>query len=218
MTPAWIEKLIEGSAALGVALDGPTAEALAKFADRLLEWGAKMDLTSITDPGEIREKHFLDSLAAVPLLGEAKEIVDLGSGAGFPGLVLAAILRNAKVLSVESRSKKSVFQRQVIRELGLANATAETARAEEVIAKHAPPTFVTARALTDLDDLIRLTEPWLAKGTTLLAFKASGVDEELAKAKARIERLGLAIERRDWKLPESGDPRTFVLASGRRST
>lgn len=212
MTPAWIEKLIEGSAALGVPIDRPVAEKLARFADRLLEWGAKMDLTSITDPDEIREKHFLDSLSVVPLLRGAKEVVDLGSGAGFPGLVLAAILSNTRIVSVESRSKKSVFQRQVIRELGLTNATAETARAEEVIAKTAAPTIVTARALTDLDGLLALVEPWLAKGTTLVAFKASGVEDELARAKARIDRLALAVERRDLRLPESGDPRTFVVA------
>lgn len=216
MTPAWIEKLIEGAGTLGVALDRPTAERLARFADLLVEWGAKMDLTSIKDPNEIREKHFLDSLAAVPELKGAKDVVDLGSGAGFPGLVLAAILPNTQVVSVESRSKKSVFQRQVIREVGLANANVETARAEDVIAKRHAPSFVTARALSDLDELVRLTDVWLGRGATLVAFKASGVDEEIAKAKARLGEHSL--RRRDFQLPESGDPRTFVLVSNRGST
>lgn len=209
---AWVEKLVAGAGTLGVALDAPAAARLARFADRLVEWGAKMDLSSIDDLDAIREKHFLDSLAGLPLLDRPGRLIDLGSGGGFPGLVLAIVRPDLQVLSVESRSKKGVFQRQVARDLGLKNLEVRTARIEEVAASEPAPAWVTARALADLSALLELAKPWLAAGSRLLAWKSSKVAEELAAAAPAMSAAALTVlARRDFALPESGDPRTLVV-------
>ena len=211
MTPAWSDALAAGAAALGAPLDATALDRLSRFADLLLEWNKKMDLTSITDPDEVREKHFLDALAGCSVFEGAGVVVDLGSGPGVPGLVLAVARPDLQVVSVESKSKKGVFQRQVIRSLGLANAEVRTERMEEVVVHVEPPRWVTARALTDLDGLVVATRPWLAKGTVLVAYKSSKVDEEIAAAERRAP---IQIRRRlDLTLPESGDPRTILCVS-----
>lgn len=210
MTPEWKAALARGATTLGVPLEAATVERLATFADRLLEWGAKIDLTSIKDPGEIREKHFLDSLAGAALLLERdRRIADLGSGGGFPGVVLAILDPDRRVVSVESRSKKAVFQRQVGRELGLANLEVHADRIEALTIP--APDLVTARALAELGELLRLSESWIAGGAQLLAWKSTKVDQELVAAKGRMDRLGLQVlERKDFALPESGEPRTLL--------
>lgn len=210
MTPEWKATLATSAAAVGVTLDPASLDALALFCDRLLEWNRKIDLTTITDPGAVREKHIVDSLAGVPLLRAGdRRLADLGSGGGFPGVVLAIVDRSRQVVSVESRTKKAVFQRQVARELKLTNLEVLDQRIEDLSIPR--PDLLTARALADLDELIRLNEARLEEGAHLLVWKSSKVDEELRGAKARIARLGLVVlDRRDFALPESGEPRTLL--------
>lgn len=210
MTGAWKEALVRGSGALGVEPSTQQVERLATFADLLARWGSKFDLSAIEDPAEVREKHFLDSLSALPLLTEGGMLVDLGSGAGFPGLVLAAMREDLAVVSVESRSKKAVFQRQVARDLKLTNVEVRAERIEKVELAR-PPRWVTARALTDLRELVELSAAWLGGGAELVAWKSSKVDEEIAAATAAMAKAGVTVkERRDFRLPESGDPRTLL--------
>lgn len=211
VTPAWKEALVKGAGELAHPLDGAKVDALALFCDRLLEWNAKIDLSSITDPDEIREKHVLDSLSGFALLRPTDlRIADLGSGGGFPGVVLAIVDPARRVLSVESRGKKAVFQRQVARELGLTNLEVRAERIEAL--QMDPPEVITARALADLDELVRLTERWLTGGAShLLAWKSSKVDEEIGAAGPRLAKTGVRVlERKDLKLPGSGEPRTLL--------
>lgn len=212
MTPAWIARLAESAGALGVSLDADAAQRLGRFADLLEVWGARMDLSSIRDPDEVREKHFVDSLAGLRVVRGPGLFVDFGSGAGFPGLVLAIARPELEVLSVESRSKKGVFQRQVLRELKIENASVITARAEDVIRETPAPTWIGARALTDLAGLVTLARPWLDAGATLVAWKSSKVEAEIAAAGLE----GLVVERDEFALPESGDPRTLVSVRAAR--
>ena len=158
MTPEWLEKLTSGAQSLGIVLDHEAAQRLGIFADRLIEWGSKMDLSSIDDPDGIRERHFLDSLSGLDSFAGEGEVADLGSGAGFPGLVIAAVRPELRVVSVESRSKKGAFQRQVVRDLGLRNVEVVSLRAEDVVAVRPPPRWVTARALSDLDSTESTTD------------------------------------------------------------
>lgn len=212
MTPDWQDKLRAGADVLGVPISPTQAATLATFCDRLVEWNAKIDLSSIKDPDEIREKHFLDSLAGVTLLRESdRRIGDLGSGGGFPGIVLAILEPGRHVVSVESRTKKGVFQRQVARELGLRNFEVRTERIEDA---GFDADLLTARALADLDELLRLTARWLGKGSSLLAYKSSRADAELAAAAPRMAKAGIAVvERRDFVLPESKEPRVLLRLS-----
>lgn len=210
MTPEWKEALLLGAATLGLPIDEATADRLGRFCDRLLEWNAKIDLSSITDPDEVREKHVLDSLAGLAVFRPGDHrVADLGSGGGFPGVVLAIVDPARTVLSVESRGKKAVFQRQIARELGLTNLEVKEARIEALEMER--PDVITARALADLDELVRLTERWLRAGAHLVAYKSSKVDEEVAGASDRMTKTGVAIlQRVDFELPGSGEPRTLL--------
>lgn len=214
MTPAWKDALLAGAATLGVPLDAPRVDALATFCDRLLEWNAKIDLSSIKDPDEVREKHVLDSLAGFLLLRPTdRRIADLGSGGGFPGVVLAIVDPSRQIISVESRTKKAVFQRQAARELGLKNLEVLGQRIEDL--KIPRPDLVTARALADLDELVRMTEHWLREGTDLLAYKAAKADEELQAAAGRMAKTGVVVlDRRDFRL--GGQGRSLIRVGVRR--
>src|SRR5262249_46372454 len=130
--------LVAGAAALGVALDGTQVEHFARYRELLLDWNAtRVNLTAITDPAEVVTRHFLDSLTCllgVPLEWRGRELrlLDVGSGAGFPGLPLALALPKWQVTVLEATGKKVRFLDAVIHELALANARTVAGRAEEV--------------------------------------------------------------------------------------
>ena len=98
-----------GAQQLGVTLDSTHLARFDRYLDALLRWNTHIKLTSVTAPADVVEKHVLDSLAVVPALGSARELVDIGSGAGFPGLVVAAVRPEIRVTVVESIQKKAAF-------------------------------------------------------------------------------------------------------------
>lgn len=114
-------RLVDGARALGVELDGSVVDRLAVLVSLLRTWNRKINLTAIEDERGIIERHLLDSIAVVPLVRDAaaSTLVDVGSGAGFPGLVIATLLPELRVTSVESIHKKTAFQLAVRQELGL---------------------------------------------------------------------------------------------------
>ncbi len=218
MTHEWKRKLAVGAARLGIDLAERDAERLAQFSELLVTWGRTIDLTSVLEPEAIRERHLLDSIAAQVMFPSGSSIVDLGSGAGFPGLVLSVVRSDLTITSVEARAKKCAFQRQVVRELRLRGVEVVNARAEEVIRSRPAPDWVTARALASVEGLVQLSSRWLLAGTRLLAMKSSGLDEELQAAAPTLRSHGLGVlETRALTLPESGDPRV-LLVIGRCST
>jgi 16S rRNA (guanine527-N7)-methyltransferase len=102
-------RLGQGAAAIGTALDPSALERLARYFDLLLQWNRKINLTAITDPAQVVDRHFVDSLAVAPLLGGAQTLVDVGSGGGFPGAVLAVLRPDLRVTAVDSVRKKVAF-------------------------------------------------------------------------------------------------------------
>ena len=109
MDAATKQRLITGAADLGVALDETQVHKLAEYLSLLQTWNRKINLTAITAPREVVELHFLDSLAAVPLVREAATLVDVGAGAGFPGAVLAVALPSLRVTAIDAVAKKVAF-------------------------------------------------------------------------------------------------------------
>lgn len=166
-----------------------TTDRLRQFTDLLLRWNRTINLISRKDESSVWERHVLDALQLVPLMPPGvTRAVDLGSGAGFPGLVLA-IASEAHFHLIESDQRKSAFLREAARLTG-ASATVHAARIETV---HLPPVaLVTARALAPLVDLIGLAQPFLAENGMLLAPKGSNVEAELTAARPqwhmRVER------------------------------
>ena len=166
-----------------VRVSRETAARLDCFVDLLLEWQAKTNLIASSTVGEIWTRHVADSLQLLALAPQGKIWVDLGSGAGFPGLVIACALAEepgASVQLVESNQKKAAFLREAIRVTG-APAEVHARRIEEFVTSHGVD-VVTARALAPLKNLLALAEPLLRTGAMGLFLKGQDVEAELTEA------------------------------------
>ena len=172
----------EAKAALG-ALDvsRETLERLERFVALLGEWRTRMNLIGPREMDQIWARHILDSAQLVPVVGGDARVVDVGSGAGLPGVVLAchAAGSDGHVTMIESVGKKCAFLSAVIADLGLPAAITNK-RIEDAAPE--PVDFVTARALAPLSKLLQYTQPWLVRGATGLFFKGEHWREELTEA------------------------------------
>jgi 16S rRNA (guanine527-N7)-methyltransferase len=148
----------------------------------LLErWQARINLVSKATLSAVWTRHIIDSAQLLPHIGPTVQTVaDLGSGAGFPALVLAIARPDLNVHSIDSDQRKIIFQRQVVRELSLTNLSCHSKRIEEVASIQAH--IVTARALAPLDRLVGLAKPHLAPGGACLFLKGQHVEDELTGA------------------------------------
>ncbi|MCM5682629.1 16S rRNA (guanine(527)-N(7))-methyltransferase RsmG [Schlegelella sp. S2-27] len=175
------DRLRIGAAALGVALDVRQQQQLLDYLALVAKWNRVYNLTAIREPAEMLTQHVLDCLAVVrPLqreLGDrALRVLDVGSGAGLPGVVVAIALPASTVTCVDTVAKKATFMRQVAAELKLGNLHAVHARIEAMAPAAAD--VITSRAFASLHDFVSLTRPHLAPGGCWMAMKAKpGADE-----------------------------------------
>ena len=205
--------LQEGARALGLALQDDASEKLERYADRLLAWNRKVNLTAITDPEELAEKHLLDSLSLLPEVKGATTLLDVGSGAGLPGIPLAIALPCLDVTCCESVAKKVAFVKAVAAELGLrVRGVAARAGGEPEIEGLPRAEVVVSRALADPERWLPLAARYLAPGGKVLVTLGRETDEaglRRAGAAAGLTFAGL----RQFALPRSGAKRavaTFV--------
>ncbi len=158
-----------------------TLEKLKRYQALLEKWQAKINLVSATTLPELWERHFLDSWQILPHLGEARSLADLGSGAGFPGLVIAACRPDLELHSIDSDTRKIAFQIDVARELGL-KVKFHSARVETLAGKLAVD-IVAARALAPLAQLLGWAAPLLVPGGLCTFLKGATYESELTQAK-----------------------------------
>ena len=194
-----------------------TSEQVAKFEkyrDLLLEWNEKFNLTAITDKDEIEEKHFIDSLLASNYLDFSKgRLLDIGSGAGFPGVPLAIAFPKLKVTLLESNGKKVTFLNEAKSQLGLENVTVVNGRAEDLKQRDYYD-FVTARAVKQLNILAEITLPFVRVHGLLVAYKGSSAEEELEEAKSALRKLNSSVKFiKSYELPISKDNRKLLVIS-----
>ncbi|MBL7576281.1 16S rRNA (guanine527-N7)-methyltransferase [Peptoniphilus asaccharolyticus DSM 20463] len=182
------ERLIEFN------LDSSRVEQLEKYKEMLLEKNKVMNLTAITESDEVDVKHFLDSLsiAKTDYLKGNKTLLDVGTGAGFPGLALKIYNPEVKVTLLDSLNKRIVFLREVIEELGLEEIDAIHARAEEAARGDLRESFdiVTSRAVANMRTLLEYDLPFVKVGGYLICMKGPEHKEELKEAKKAISILG----------------------------
>jgi 16S rRNA (guanine527-N7)-methyltransferase len=185
------DALRQDAAALGLALPGPTLDGLVAYLVLLRKWNAAYNLTAVRDAVQMRVQHLADCLAVIePMrrqIGQVRRprILDVGSGGGLPGVVLALVEPTWDVSCVDAVGKKAAFVRQVAGELALPNLHALHARAEAL--PGLPFDVITARAFAALPDFVRLTRPLLAPGGTWMAMKGRRPDDELATLPADID-------------------------------
>jgi len=210
-------------------LEKLSKEQKAKF-DRLAEMlivaNRRVNLTRIAEPGEIRVRHFEDSLIILDRLREIEaagrgtcSLADIGSGAGFPALALSIALPGWEVVSIEATGKKCDFQREAARELGLGNVEVIKGRAEELgRGERMRERFdaVTSRAVGSLAVNVELSLPLLKVGGKFFAWKGPKVDEELEEGKEMLEKLG-AGEVVMWKYQLPGAEGDFRIVEAAKT-
>jgi 16S rRNA (guanine527-N7)-methyltransferase len=211
-------ELVEGASLVGASIDWPTIERLARFVELLEIWNRRFHLTGDRDRGGLIRKHVVDSLAVVPELPGTGLVADLGSGAGFPGIVLACARPDLGFRLIEPRRRPASFLAQAIRTIPLPGARVLEVRGED--AAHDPAlregsAVVVSRALR-LDVLLSLAPPLLASTGEVVAMQTPAA--AAAKARAMGHSAGLALLRtRDYRLPD-GESRRLLVFRARASS
>ena len=218
------ETLARGADELGIKLTQDQLDKFKTYYQLLVEANKIVNLTSIVEEQEVAVKHFIDSLTclkAIPL-ETSINLVDIGAGAGFPGIPLKICLPEFSVILVESQEKKVNFMRKVISELGLKNIHAVHARAEDIgrnMEYRETKDLVVARAVASVGVLAEYCLPIVRVGGVFLAMKGPGAGEEVDRAKRAIGLLGGEVAKTiSLSLPVTGDERSLVLVKKVRKT
>lgn len=196
-----------------ILLSRVSIEKLERLVSELLRWNQRHNLTAILSKEDVYEKHLIDSLTLLPFVQQKGRLLDIGSGAGFPGLPLKIACPALTVVAIEAVAKKVHFQRQVVRQLGLLGYSAVHGRAEVLGSEteyHHGFDLVTARALADLPRLAALARPFLAADGCLIAMKGPDVDGELAEFGPVLRSAGWTIQCHELTLSFSGAVRCLV--------
>ena len=191
-----LKTLKEGLPQLALDLSDEICGRLCDFGRAMVRQNEVMNLTGITEDAPVAKLHLLDSLTVLACADlEGKSIIDVGCGAGFPGVPLAIACPGAKVTLLDNLAKRMNWLETVLPELGVKNAACITARAEEAVAtRRESYDYATSRAVARLNILLELTAPYVKVGGAVLAMKGAAAREELEEAKSAISRLGLRIE------------------------
>jgi 16S rRNA (guanine527-N7)-methyltransferase len=224
-----IERLRRGAAELGLRLETAQLERFLRYEAILLDWNQRLNLTAITAPTEVEVKHFLDSLtpivalrSAAPEDAAAGRLLDVGAGAGFPGIPLAIAFPTLRVSLLEATGKKCRFLEHVVGELGLANVDVHCGRAEELghdVRLRARFDFVIARAVAALPALAELTLPFARVSGRVIALKTLDVEDEVRQAAHALKVLGgrpatsLVVQ-----VPGLREPRRLIIVEKVRAT
>ena len=194
---ALAEKLAAGIAEMGLQVSPERQQSLSDYLALLAKWNKVYNLTAVRDPLEMVTLHLLDSLSVLSYI-DGKSLLDVGSGGGLPGIVLAICLPDLQVTTIDTVQKKAIFMRQVKGELGLGNLQVVNARVEEYEAE--PFELIISRAFSDLDLFMAFSQHLLAEGGRWLAMKGVSPQQglEALKVKSKVYPLsvaGLAAER-----------------------
>ena len=215
------ELLKNGFSAMKLSVSDAQIAQLEDFTARMLETNKVMNLTRITDPKEIAEKHLLDCASLLQAADFSKKsVVDVGCGAGFPGMPLHILCPSCELTLLDSLGKRIRFLQGCIDAMNLSNIEAVHARAEEFAAKHREQyDFAVSRAVAQLNVLAELSLPLVKQGGAFIAMKSKDTDEELEQAKKAIRLLGGEIEKTiDYTIPHTEITHRLVVIRKKNHT
>lgn len=215
------ELLKNGFSAMKLSVSDAQIAQLEDFTARMLETNKVMNLTRITDPKEIAEKHLLDCASLMQAADFSKKsVVDVGCGAGFPGMPLHILCPSCELTLLDSLGKRIRFLQGCIDAMNLSDIEAVHARAEEFAAKHREQyDFAVSRAVAQLNVLTELSLPLVKQGGAFIAMKSKDTDEELEQAKKAIRLLGGEIEKIiDYTIPHTEITHRLVVIRKKNHT
>jgi 16S rRNA (guanine527-N7)-methyltransferase len=221
------ERLVGGAAEFGIELSQIQMEQFRLYHARMVEWNEMMSLTRIIEWDHVVGRHFLDSLSLITALPPETlrpdaTLLDVGSGAGLPGVPLKIVFPDVKVTLLEVTRKKALFLEQVVGELGLPGLDVRTGRAETLA--HEPDLreafdAVVARAVAKLNVLVELMAGFCRVGGVVLAQKGTAPQDEVRVASAAVETMGVeVVEVREVEFDGSDGPRSLVVLNKTRPT
>ena len=216
------EKMIINVDKLGINLSEIQLKQFYNYMNLLIEWNKKINLTAITEPDEIILKHFVDSLTISKYISDGTNVVDVGTGAGFPGIPLKIVRQDVDITLLDSLQKRINFLDEVINELNLEKITTVHSRVEDFGKnKKYREEFdiATSRAVANLSTLSEYLLPLVKVGGKVISMKGSLIQEELENSKNAIKILGGQIEKVDeFDLPNSDINRNIVLIDKIKNT
>ena len=211
MMEKMLETLGAGLPALGLELSNETQRQLCAFGEAVVRQNEVMNLTAITEPEQVAKLHLLDSISLLTLTSlEGKRLIDVGCGAGFPGVPVKIACPGVELTLLDSLGKRMAWLEQILPTLGV-DAECVTARAEEaVLSRREQYDVATSRAVARLNILLELTAPYVKVGGLVLAMKGTAAREELAEAQNAIRKLGLQLEKVE-EFPVDGTAHTVIV-------
>ena len=218
----FFESIQKKSEDLNIHFSVEQQEQFFEYMKLLIEWNKKMNLTTIVEPEEIILKHFIDSITILKEIKDNSKLVDVGTGAGFPGIPLSIMNSTIKTTLVDSLNKRLIFLQEVVEHLGLKNIEIIHARAEDLGQnKKYRESFdvATSRAVANLSTLSEYLIPLVKINGKVISMKAANAQEEINQAKKAIEILGGRIEEIDeFYLPQSDIKRTIIVIDKKKIT
>ena len=214
--------LIKESKKIKIIITDDIAKKLYNYMCNLLEWNKKINLTAITNPNDIIIKHFIDSFTINTYINRDTSLIDIGTGAGFPGIPIAILREDLKITLVDSLQKRINFLNDVICKLELKNVIAIHSRAEEIgqdFNYREKFDIATSRAVTNMSTLAEYMIPFIKKDGICICMKGANVDEELKNCDKAVRVLGGRLEKREeFFLLNKENKRNIIIIRKVRST
>lgn len=211
----WKKTLQKQCEELTVELNDAKQEQFYTYMELLQKWNENINLTAITEPKEVLQKHFVDSLTIMPYIEKNAKVIDVGTGAGFPGIPMKIAEDGVQVTLLDALNKRLNFLNEVIRSLGLTNIEMVHLRAEEAGKnKQLREKFdvSVSRAVAPLSVLVEYLLPLVKINGICICMKGSNIEEEIANSKKAIEILGGKIEKiEEFTLPDSDMKRSIII-------
>lgn len=209
------QELIDKGKQININIDDNQSEKFYKYMQLLLDWNEKINLTAITEPNEIIIKHFIDSITIEKYIKSYSKVIDVGTGAGFPGIPLSILRNDINVTLMDSLNKRIKFLDEVILENKLNNVDTIHGRAEELARNkdfRGKFDVATSRAVASLNVLLEYMIPFLKVGGFCICMKGSNIEEEINNSQKALKLLNCSIEEiKNFDLPGSDYGRNIII-------